>query len=99
MSVRCFMLRNGNSGLPGLKLFPLFDTGIFACLEYDISKTMHTIQMKYEILIAGNDRKSKVHKPLPNKSCFGVYSDSHYIDCMDDHHTNTEMADHFYALQ
>ena len=44
--------------------------------------------MKYETLIACNDRKSKVYEPLPNTSS-GVYNDSHYIACIDGHFTNS----------
>lgn len=38
--------------------------------------------MKFEILIAGNDRKGKVSDLLPNTSSFGDYNDSLFIACM-----------------
>ena len=51
----------------------------FSCLE-SISKTVLGNQLKFEILIAGNDRVRSINH-YPYRSGFGVYSDSHYIAC------------------
>ena len=45
--------------------------------------------MKFDILIAVNDRKRNAHEPLPNASSFGVYNASQCIACMDGHYTQT----------
>ena len=53
---------------------------------------MQENEMEFEIQIAGNDRKGKVHEPLPKISCFGVFYNGHHIACMNGHYTNTVMA-------
>ena len=63
-------------------------------LSFKLSKEPGN-QREFEMMIAGNDRKSKEHEPLSYACCFGAYNDSHCTACMDGHCTISVMADYF----